>query len=297
MPRHPKHDYKSPCIYHITIRKISSVPDFSKVAGTIDSWSLSPSPLGECILTSISTISDFNASLRMLQYVIMPDHVHMLIRVLEYLDRPIGVYIGKLKVRALQTARFRNVYDTSLFEADFHDRFLRPFHSLDIIYQYIRQNPYRLLVRKCFPHYFRMVSRLFSYRGIQWHAYGNLQLYYNPFKDAVVCHRRDAGFKSVEKAHHDSWMHTASNGGVLISAFISPKEKDIRREAEEIGGKIILISNEAFHERYKPSGKNFDLCEQGRLMILAPDRDLPDCRQTFLLLNEVAESIASGRIF
>ena len=144
---------------------------------------------------------------------------------------------------------------------------------------------------------FQRVSRLFLYKGIQWDAYGNIQLFHNPFKDAVVCHRRDAGFKSVEKAHHDSWMHTASNGGVLISAFISPKEKDIRREVEEIGGKIILVSNEAFHERYKPSGKNFNLCEQGRLLILAPNYNLPPDRQTFLLLNEIAEAIAYGRLF
>ena len=137
MPRHPKHDYKSPCIYHITIKKKDKVPDFSIVVGTPGSYSLNLYPLGLSIQTSISTISDLNSSLKMLQYVIMPDHVHMLVRVLEYLDRPIGVYIGKLKVKALQTARFRNVYDGSIFESDFHDRFLRPFHSLDNIYQYI----------------------------------------------------------------------------------------------------------------------------------------------------------------
>ncbi len=124
-----------------------------------------------------------------------------------------------------------------------------------------------------------------------WQAYGNMHLLANPFKESVVCHRADAG-TSKEKNLETNWMYTASNGGVLVSAFISGKEKEIREKVEEAGGRIILISNEAFGERYKPGGRNFQLCEEGRMLIIAPMTSLAGCRQTYLLMNSLAEWIS-----
>ena len=295
MPRHPKHDYRSPCIYHITLKKLISVPDFSVIAGTPDSCYPGLYPVGQAVESCICTISDLNPYLKMLQYIVMPDHVHMLIHVLEYLDRPLGVYIGKFKVECMKRATFRGVFDGPVFERDFHDRFLRRYHSLDVIFSYIRENPRRLLVRRLYPYYFRRCENLFEYKGIRWQCYGNMQLLDNPFKDAVICHRKDAMTPGLEESKRDNWLHTASNGGVLVSAFISGKEKEIRKMAEEAEGKIILLVNEPFGERYKPGGHNFELCEQGRLLILAPDIVIPDSRQGFLFLNELALQICSPR--
>lgn len=295
MPRHPTHDYRSICIYHITISKAPSVPYFSTVTGSPQSPDLIYSPLGRIVETNILTISDLNRAIERYQYVIMPDHIHLLLHVTEYLDKPIGVYISKFKIRILQMARDRGIWTESVFSPDFHDRFLRPFHSLDVIYEYIRQNPYRLLIRKAYPDFFRRVNNIFYYENMQWQAYGNLQLLANPFKDAVVCHRADAGTLKEERLIKN-WMHTASNGGVLVSPFIAHKEKEIRDKAEEKNGKIILISNIAFGERYKPAAHDFQQCESGSLLIIAPVKDLPESRRTFLFLNKLAEDISFGRI-
>lgn len=200
MPRHPKHDYRSICIYHITIKKAPGVPDFSTVTGTPQCPHLIYSPLGRVIETNILTINDLNRALTRYQYVIMPDHIHLLLHVTEYLDKPLGVYISKFKIKILQLARFRGVWNDSVFSPDFHDRFLRPFHSLNVIYEYIRQNPYRLLIRKLYPDYFRRVNNIFFYKDLHWHAYGNMQLLSNPFKDAVICHRADAGTRKGDKS-------------------------------------------------------------------------------------------------
>ena len=295
MPRHPTHDYRSICIYHITINKAPSVPYFSAVIGSPKSPELLYSPLGRIIETNILTISDLNRAIERYQYVIMPDHIHLLLHVTEYLDKPIGVYISKFKIKTLQMARDRGVWCESVFNPDFHDRFLRPFHSLNTIYEYIRQNPYRLLIRKCYPDNFRRINCVFFYEEMQWQAYGNLQLLANPFKDAVVCHRADAGTQKEERLIKN-WMHLASNGGVLVSPFIAKKEKEIRKDAESKNAKIIMISNEAFGERYKPAAHDFHQCESGSLLIIAPVKDLPECRRTFLFLNRLAEDIAFGRI-
>lgn len=295
MPRHPTHDYRSICIYHITISKAPTTPNFSAVVGTPQCHNLVYSPLGQIIQTNILTINDLNRSLTRYQYVIMPDHIHLLLHVTEYLDKPIGVYISKFKIKILQMARERGVWSKSVFNPDFHDRFLRPFHSLDVIYKYIRENPYRLLMRRLYPDYFRRINHIFFYEGMQWQAYGNLQLLDNPFKDAVVCHRADAGTLKEERLIKN-WMHLASNGGVLISPFIAQKEKEIREKAEAKNAKIILISNESFGERYKPAAHDFHQCESGSLLIIAPTIGMPDCRKTFLFLNRLAEKIAECKI-
>lgn len=59
------------------------------------------------------------------------------------------------------------------------------------------------------------------------------------------------------------------NGGVLVSPFISPGEKDIARAALDAGGSVILMKPDGFKPYFKPHGKYFDLCAQGRLLILA----------------------------
>lgn len=56
---------------------------------------------------------------------------------------------------------------------------------------------------------------------------------------------------------------------MIVSPFISEHEKKIRRKIEETGANIILIVHEEFDERYKPSLHEFNLCCEGRLLIIS----------------------------
>ena len=219
MPRHPKHDYRRPCTYHITIKKLPHIPDFSIVTGHPASAWVHYYPIGYSIEQSIKSVLKSHPALDVYRYVIMPDHVHILIRAIRYLDHTIGTYIGKMKVVALQNARARGVFLKSLFEADFHDRILRLDQSLDVVYKYVSTNPNRLLARKFHPEYFRRVNYIFNYGEIHWQAYGNMQFLDNPFKRAVICHRAEEKIPEVASANRANWYHTAENGGVLVSAL------------------------------------------------------------------------------
>lgn len=291
MPRHPKHDYCRPCTYHITVKKLPHVPDFSLITGHPESAWVHHHPLGKAIDESIASVLGSNPNVNVYRYVVMPDHLHILLRVITHIDRPIGVYIGKMKVVAVQKAREKGIFLDSLFEPDFYDRILRLDQSLKVVIQYVKTNPNRLLARKFFPAYFKRINDIFNYGGIHWQAYGNMQLLDNPFKNAVVCHRADERIPEKAKANRDKWFHTARNGGVLVSPFISEAEKDVRRKAEEADGKVILLVNKPFGEIYKPWGHDFRQCGKGRLLIVAPDRLLPEGRQTYLFLNGMAEWI------
>ena len=290
MGRDPKHDYRSRCIYHITIGKAPDCPDFSKVSGSADQPIVARSPIGKIIESQILNFPNLCPDFRILQYVIMPDHIHFAIFARDYLPRPLGRYIGMMKVKCGQLIRAEFPEIKTIFTEDFHDRYLRPNHSLNTIIEYIRHNPYRLLARRENPEFFRQRNDIrISYS--LWQAYGNIQLLGNPFKAPVVIHRADS--PSLLDAKHRRWRHLAENGGVLISPFISKAEKDVRRMCEDVGGKIILISNEPLREREKPAKHDFALCLEGRLLILAPMAPLPPGRETFLFLNSIAEFLSN----
>lgn len=292
MGRDPKHDYRSRCIYHITIGKDRGCPLFSRVTGSLEQPLVERSRIGEIIESQILNFPNLGPSLQTLQYVIMPDHIHFAIFAREYLPRVLGRYIGMFKVKCGQLIRaeFPDLQD--IFTPDFHDRYLRPVHRLSTIIDYIRQNPYRLLARRLNPEFFRRINNI-EIQGALWQAYGNLQLLDNPFKAPVVIHRADSDSIRADKRRR--WNHLAENGGVLVSPFISPVEKEIRRHCEEVDGKIILLTNTPFAEREKPASHDFDLCSKGRLLILAPMSPLQPGRSTFLYLNSIAESLSLPR--
>lgn len=289
MGRDPKHDYRSRCIYHITIGKARGCPAFSRITGSLEQPVVERSRAGEIVEEQILNLTNLCPSLQILQYVIMPDHVHFAIFARDYLPRVLGRYIGMMKVKCGQLIRTEFPLVSDIFVPDFYDRYLRPIHSLPVIIEYIRQNPYRLLARQVYTDFFRRINNV-EIQGSLWQAYGNIQLLDNPFKAPVVIHRSDSDSLKADKLRR--WRHLAENGGVLVSPFISPAEKEVRRLSEGMQGKVILLSNEPFGERDKPPAHDFEQCMRGHLLILAPMGGLPPERRTFLYLNFIAEKIA-----
>lgn len=289
------HDYRSRAIYMITLSKSPGVPafgalagDWSKPVGSREGSFIRLSPLGKIIKNTLFRLHEIEPAIRLLQYSVMPDHVHFLIFVQHPTAEALGYTIARLKVAVNKAWKNQPV-----FTEGYNDRILKSGRKLDTIFRYIRENPYRLAIRKAFPDYFHRIN-LISIAGRDCQAYGNLFLLRNPFKDAVVVHRKDT--EETKRLLHGQWLYTASNGGVLVSPFISPAEKAIRREAEEAGGKFILIQASRFPERYKPAAHDFSLCMEGRLLIITLALDIGNStlsRSNCLSMNELAQKIAS----
>ena len=201
MPRDYRHDYKSRCIYHITITKAPHTPPLSHITGSPSQVTVQRTPIGQIIEQQLRGFHHLHPALRVLQYTIMPDHIHFAIFVQEPLPKPIGSYIGMMKVKCGQIARELHAIQTPVFEKDFYDRILRRYHSLDTICEYIRQNPYRLLIRRLNPQFFSKTTNI-TIRDTQLQAYGNLQLLDNPFKAPVVIHRADSEAIRSAKLNH-----------------------------------------------------------------------------------------------
>ncbi|MDE6564971.1 MAG: hypothetical protein K2L92_09120 [Muribaculaceae bacterium] len=283
------HDYRSRSIYHITINKAKVMPLFGHLTGGVSNPKIEKSRLGLIIERNIRAIGAICPKLRLLQYIIMPDHVHFLLFATEPLELPVGKYISMLKIRIGQEWRLEGGEEGPIFIENFYDRIISRKGQLDVAFRYIRENPRRLAVRRARPEFFRRVNGL-DIGGRRYAAYGNIYLLRNPFCEQVVVHRRDS--EAERAAKRERWLHAAANGGVLVSPFISPAEKAIRSEAEALNAKIILITNEAMPERYKPAAHDFALCEAGRLLIISLPMEIS--RAACLAMNTLAATISEG---
>lgn len=287
------HDYHSRCIYMITVSKAPGAPAFGHVTGieNPERAYIRLTSTGQIISEEIAAIPGHNPQLRVLKYVVMPDHFHALVFVTVPTSKSLGAIVQSLKAAA--TSRIRaslNAPALSVFEEGFHDRIITHRGQLDVVFNYIRENPRRLAVRRARPEFFRRVNELRIGEGT-YRAYGNFQLLECPFKEQVVVHRADT--PQERRLHRQQWLYTAANGGVLVSPFISPDERAIRNEAEELGGRFILLTNEPFPDRFKPCAHDFDLCEAGRLLLISLGVEEPQLsRQTCLAMNALAETVS-----
>jgi len=67
----------------------------------------------------------------------------------------------------------------------------------------------------------------------------------------------------------------AERGAVIVSPFISPGEKAAKEAALAAGGSVVQLLAEGMGRYYKPAGRDFDLCAEGRLLQLSPFQPQP----------------------
>ncbi len=88
------------------------------------------------------------------------------------------------------------------------------------------------------------------------------------------------------------------NGAICLSPFISRREKIVRDEFVNLGKSLIIVRKENFTDRFKPQGKEFELCSEGRLLLICPcsskDHDRGLLRSEALELNRIACLIAEN---
>lgn len=289
--RAPWHDYTQRCIYMITLNKNPLMENFGILQGDYriptgqkGAAFISSTALGKAIKSTLRRFNSTEPNVRVLQYALMPDHLHILLFVEYPTEDTLGKIIARFKIEVNKASGI-----TGVFAKGFNDQILKSSRSLAVLYRYLRENARRLAVRRARPEFFRRVNAL-EIGGRTFQAYGNFQLLDCPFKEQVIVHRADSS--ETKQKNREQWLYTAANGGVLVSPFISPAEKEIRKEAEEAGGRFILIISEPMGERYKPAGRDFELCEAGRLLIISANLPGELSRKNCLTMNELAEGFA-----
>lgn len=284
-------DYKSPAAYLVTFSKTAKAPLLSEIheknkVNKLCAFAVL-SPLGEIVEKAIQQLPILFENMQILAYSIMPDHVHIVIKILCHTSYTLGRVVAKVK--GLASAEFGN----PIWEKGFNDKISFERQRTDAFIRYTDENPLRYLIKRKHQEFFeRKYSIIIN--GKTYAIYGNPMLLRHPLRTAVRFSRK---FSHEELSQYEKrWEEVIRQSGVLISPFIHPNERKIRDRAIELGASIILIQDNGFPEKFKPGGVLFNLCSEGRLLIVAPQefktRTAALNRRQCLEMNQLAESLS-----
>ena len=209
----------------------------------------------------------------------------------------LGMVVKGFKLGCNRTYRriygMKKMTGKGLFELGYNDKILLHEGQLKGWMKYLDDNPRRLMVKRLNPELFTvMQDKMVAGRRCQ--MVGNCFLLDIPDKVAVIVHRRysEEDLCRLRK----EWLACGERGGVLVSAAISIKEKEVLREAMNRGYRIVLLRENGFPKLYKPCGESFDACSEGLLLQISPWEYHMEkktiTREECLELNEMAEKIA-----
>lgn len=269
------HDYCSPSYYMITVTTTDGSPALSMIPD-IDLPELKrgemimplPTELGKLIQKEIMDIPRHHREIRIMRFVLMPDHIHVVMGVKERLKRKLGNELAGF-LGACSKHRMAICGDSELktLFKPFNDRIIYNFQQLDRAIKYVVDNPRRLIIKRKLPDLFKRYLHL-DIAGHEYAAYGNIFLLKGISLLPVRIHRR---WSEQEFADYKNRCRILiSQGAIPISPAIHKAEKEIINSAVESGSSVILLKDQGFEERFKPKGKEFDLCSEGRLLLLAP---------------------------
>lgn len=297
-------DYCEPGFYMFTFKKRRGVPDFSHLVGSpfVREGSGAPNvalhPIGEIIEQEIVRTGEMRyGSVFISNYVIMPDHVHILVRVLTYLKTSITRVIGLIESTATKICRKQGLIgeaDCAFSDDGINDRIVYKQGQLDVLFKYIDDNPRRLMVKRMFPDLFRHQLGVMI-DDLEMDCVGNIFLLRKPL---MAVHVRRAWSEQQVAAYEKECAAHVANGGVLISPYIHPRERGIMKAAIEAGGSVVMIKDRGFGERWKPAGTDFDLCAGGRLLVMVESGSSMESKEDMSYgrashMNRIAESIAA----
>ncbi len=299
-------DYKSPCIYQITIA-LAERRSMALGRLVIDSDGAGDpiqveahvelTAAGRAVEAEWRRMGEFTPAIRPLEIQIMPDHIHGILRVTERLARPLGQILAGFKTGSSKAATGK----PGFWSEGFQDTILFHEGQLDSMFTYLRDNPRRLAVKRLYRKFFTVKRDLKI--GLtpaeplvgHFEAIGNEALLKSPMIFQVQCSRAYLAYKRVAKpggglkiARDEAGrpivecetpefdeklkmlLSMAEKGAVLISPCISDGEREIARRAMEANAKLITLSNKGFSPLFKPSGRAFDSASEGRLLMLVP---------------------------
>ncbi len=311
MGRLPGFDYKRPFFYMVTVKRTAG-GGFAKPAFC------SISEKGEVVANAITeaferVIRRFHETWYCIEpiryYVIMPDHLHLIIKMRDIEKRVSLAVVVRQLLKALEKAAVeQQLQDQAqlqapglavaapqpLFEHEWHDWIVKKEGQLAAFRKYIAENPLRFARRRANRRFFTK-ARQIAFKGVRYWAYGNEALLELPVIVAIKGHRsalrgsgvpmrieescaggataRPAGGAPAKPLDAAGLLAAAARigpGGAGLSTFLSPMEKDAGNAIIKAGGALIVLSMQGFGERWHPTEKQERLCAAGRMLYLSP---------------------------
>ena len=287
-------DYQNAAIYMVTMCMEGRRACLGTLYGPDEThpqpW-VAPTPLGERVKAEWLGIPRYYPQIRILAVALMPDHLHGIVHVQETLPVHLGQVISGFKAGCNRIARTVG-QQCPLWEKGYNDKVLRGGGQLNRWFEYLRDNPRRLWIKRQHHSYFTM-NRL-TIAGNDIVTMGNLSLLERSSILQVRCSRR----MTDDDIDHESnrLLDLAAKGAVLVSPSISHGEKTIMGKAIEAGYPVILIRDNGFDVMSKPEGRLFDACAEGKVLLISKNEHHNDyqpltedrCREMNVLARAIA---------
>lgn len=336
-PQEPGKAWKGAGLYHITLTIPSRepllgslvIPKNDPAQARVDY-----SDLGRAVLDYQIANAAHYPEIQILHYCLMPDHLHAVWYVRKAMPRGIesavrgfwqGVkkagraysYLSSIKPESDSGAGKKLYAIAEHLRGQIPDAayaalppvftempFIRPMgqrRQLPTTIRYIDMNPQRLATKRLRPGFFRVQEGIEiagrAYRGI-----GNTALL-QATKYAPVHVRRTMideamhGDNTRLRDYMNGCVLAARQGAVMVSPFISDKEKEVMVVLLAEEHPIIYIADNGFGDYYKPSDGLFDSVAAGRVLILSPWEYDPSkrhvTREECVAMNQMAEEICA----
>lgn len=269
------HDYCAPGYYLITATALPESPRFSEIS--IDKYPnlkkgemIIPdhTPLGEAIKHEILDIPAYHPEMSILRFVVMPDHIHFVLEVKKLLKRKLGSELaGFFGACSKASSKLQALDEVETLFTPFFERIIFSKEQLDRAIKYVEDNPRRYIIKKRTPELFKRYLHL-DIAGHEYAAFGNIFLLRELYLLPVRVHRRWS--EEEFRTYAAYCQEEIDKRAVPITPGIHPAEKSILEYAKQNGGRMIILKDKGFEDRFKPSGRDFDLCAEGRLLLLAP---------------------------
>ena len=322
MGRLPGFDYKRPFFYMVTVKRAAgggpAKPQFSRLeeGGALADTALTP------VLRAV--IEHFHETWWCIEpiryYVIMPDHLHLIIKMRDVEGRvSLAVVVRQLLKRleaegqkALQGAlrsgppeatrqnRFcsgaSGAAIAPLFEKDWHDWIVKKEGQFEAFRRYIAENGRRAWLRRENRRFFTEVRRV-NFAGREWRAYGNAAILELPVIEPFQCSRKWAK-DGPEWREAMGRAERLGPGGAGVGTFMSACEKECGNAIFKAGGSLIVLYSKGFGERWHPPRNKEALCAKGRMLFLSlweASAEKPDNATLYKRCHEMGDLAVSAR--
>ncbi|MBQ6008104.1 MAG: hypothetical protein IJL17_06165 [Kiritimatiellae bacterium] len=297
MGRLPGFDYKRPFYYMVTVKRATG-------GGSVKQLPFSKIEQGKIEANAITrafkeVIEHFHETWYCIEpiwcYVIMPDHLHLLIKIRDIGKRVSLAVLVRQLIKALEkSARSAGEWGLPqpLFAFEWHDWIVKKKGQLDAFIRYIRENAERAWARRINRQYFSQVRRV-VFAGREWFAYGNTALLELPVIDPFKCSRKWAN-GGPEWREAVARAERIGPAGAGAGTFMSPCEKAFGNAIFNAGGAIIMLNPEGFGERWHPTRNKEALCAKGRMLFLSlyePSAAKPDNATLYKRCHEMGDLI------
>ena len=336
-PQEPGEAWKGAGLYHVTLTIPSREPLLGTLVILDNDPAqarVEYSDLGRAVLEYQKVNAAHYPEIQILHYCLMPDHLHAVWYVRKAMPRGILSAVRGFWQGAKKAGRAYSYLSSLTPESDsgenkklyeiaenlrgqipdakyaalppvFTDMpFVRPMGHKDQLpatIRYIDMNPQRLATKRLMPGYFRVQEGI-EIAGRKYSGVGNIALL-QAERFAPVHVRRTMVDEAVHgdnkrlRDYMNGCVVAARQGAVMVSPFISEKEKEVMMVLLAEEHPIIILADNGFRDYYKPSDGLFDAVAAGRVLILSPweyDADKRHIsRADCVALNGMAEEICS----